>query len=84
MTTERLNVVRKSSSGRIDQKKKREWLRQHRHEYEGEWVVLDGNRLVGHGDDPRPLVAQARAEGVSTPFVEFIRDESKPFMGGWL
>lgn len=61
-----------------------EWLKQHRHEYAGKWVVLDGDRLVGYGDDPRPIVAQARAEGVQVPFVEFIRDESEPFMGGWL
>lgn len=61
-----------------------EWLKQHRHEYVGSWVVLDGDRLVGFGDDPRPIVAQARAEGVRIPFVEFIREEAEPFMGGWL
>jgi hypothetical protein len=61
-----------------------EWLKLHRHEYVGSWVVLDEDRLVGFGDDPRPVVAQARAEGVRIPFVEFIRDGSEPFMGGWL
>jgi len=61
----------------------REWLKQHWQEHVGKWVVLDGNRLIGEGDDPRPIVAAARVEGVTTPFVEFIRDESEPFMGGW-
>jgi len=68
----------------VDFTKTGEWLKQHRHEFIGNWVVLDGDRLVGSGDDPGPIVAQARAEGVRIPFVEFIKDESEPFMGGWL
>jgi hypothetical protein len=69
---------------KVDFSKTREWLKAHRHEYIGQWVVLDGDRLVGAGDDPRPFFEQARAEGVTIPFVEFIKDNSEPFMGGWL
>lgn len=76
--------VRKSPLGNIDFSQEREWLRQHRHDYVGQWIVLDGDRLIGHGSDPLPLVAQARAEGVQIPFVEFVRVESEPFCGGWL
>ncbi len=25
------------------------WIRAHAHEYAGEWVVLDGDRLLAHG-----------------------------------
>ncbi len=60
------------------------WLDAHRQEYVGQWVVLDGERLVGAGDDPSRLIEQARSEGVTTPFVEFIRDTSIPFLGGWV
>ncbi len=60
-----------------------EWLKEHWREHIGKWVVLDGGRLIGQGDDPRPIVVAARAEGVTAPFVEFIRDETEPFMGGW-
>lgn len=67
-----------------DTSKSREWLKAHRHEYIGKWVVLDGDTLLGAGDDPRPIVAQARATGLKTLFVKFIRDTSEPFMGGWL
>ena len=84
MTTQALPKVRKSTIGCFDQTKEEAWLQEHRHEHVGQWVVLDGERLVGHDADPRPLVAQARAEGVQTPFVEFVRDESEPFMGSWL
>lgn len=67
-----------------DFSKSREWLKAHHHQYLGRWIVLDGDRLIGAGDDPRPIVAQARAEGLTRLFVEFIRDTSEPFMGGWL
>ena len=76
--------VRKSSIGPVDFTKELAWLAAHRDEYIGQWIVLDGDRLVGHGSDPRPIVAQARAEGVIAPFIEFVRDTSQPFMGGWL
>lgn len=69
---------------KYDFSKSREWLKAHRHQYVGQWIVLDGDRLIGAGDDPRPIVAQARPEGVTTPFVEFICETSEPFMGGWL
>ncbi len=71
-------------SGELDFSKTREWIAQHRLEYIGEWVVLDGDRLIGSGDDPRPIVKEARAQGVKRPFVEFVRDESEPFTGAWL
>lgn len=76
--------VRKARFGPVDFTKVDAWLAEHRHEYIGQWIVLDDDRLVGHGPDPRPIVAKARAEGVIAPFVELIRDRSKPFMGGWL
>ena len=84
MATQSLPQVRKSSIGMIDFTKEREWLKQNAAQYVNQWVVLDGERLIGHGSDPRPIVAQARAEGVRVPFVHFIREESGPFMGGWM
>lgn len=75
--------IRRTTS-KIDFSQTEAWLAKHRHSYVGKWVVLDGGRLIGFGDDPRPIVAQARAEGVSAPFVELIQDESEPYMGGWL
>ena len=48
--------VRKASF-RYDASKAIEWLEEHQQEYIGNWVVLDGNRLIGAGDDPRPIVA---------------------------
>lgn len=83
MSVSSLPEVRKATNI-VDFTKTGEWLKQQRREYVGSWVVLDGDRLVGSGDDPRPIVAQAHAEGVRIPFVEFIKDESEPFMVGWM
>ena len=83
MAIKTLPKVRKASF-RYDFSKCDEWLAAHRHEYIGQWVVLDGDKLIGAGNDPRPIVAQARAGGMEMLFVELIRDTSKPFMGGWL
>ncbi|MFN2456064.1 MAG: DUF5678 domain-containing protein [Pyrinomonadaceae bacterium] len=83
MSTASLPKVRKATI-KYDFDKLSEWLKAHRHEYSGKWIVLDGDRLIGAGDDPRPIVAQARAEGLALPFVEFVRDASEPFTGGWL
>jgi len=83
MSTTSAPKVRKARV-EVDFTKTREWLEQHRQEYVGKWVVLADDRLIGFGDDPRPIVREARKQGVKAPFVEFIRDDSEPFMGGWL
>lgn len=83
MNTKTLPEVHKASF-QFDTSKSRQWLKVHRHEYVGKWVVLDGDRLIGAGDDPHPIVTRVRAEGVKMPFVEYIRDTSEPFWGGWL
>lgn len=82
MPTETLPNIRRASF-KIDTSKSREWLKAHRHEYAGKWVVLDGDRLIGAGDDPRNIFEQA-AQGVKVPFVKFIQESLDPFMGGWL
>jgi len=55
------------ASVEIDFPKTQERLERHRLEYLGKWVVLDEDRLIGSGDDPRPIVQEARAQGVKTP-----------------
>jgi hypothetical protein len=75
--------IRRTES-KVDLTEEREWLTKNKHKYIGQWVVLDGDRLVGAGDDPLPFVEKARREGVKIPFVEFVRDNSEPFTGGWL
>ena len=84
MLEKTLPPVRKARMGPIDRTKEIDWITQHRHQYVGQWVVLDGDRLISHGLDPRPLVEQARSEGIERPLVIRIQEEPTTFTGGWL
>jgi hypothetical protein len=57
MSTTSLPKIRKATIT-YDFSKSREWLKAHRDEYIGKWIVLDGDKLIGAGEDPRPIVAQ--------------------------
>jgi predicted DNA-binding antitoxin AbrB/MazE fold protein len=79
--------VRRSTRGKIDLSKEREWLLANHEKYRGQWVVLDGARLVGHTSDPdavKAIFEQARAEGVRAPFVKHIELDDEPIWMGWL
>jgi len=71
------SIERMSSAGRAKQ----------RITIRGQWVVLDGDRLVGHTADPeavKGIYDQARAEGVCSPFVKLIPMDDEPIWMGWL
>jgi hypothetical protein len=55
-----------------------EWRHQHAHElqqFAGEWIVLEGDRIVSHGAEAAAVVARARAEGVPVPYVFFVEPD---------
>jgi predicted DNA-binding antitoxin AbrB/MazE fold protein len=48
------------------------WRRAHEHEMRalaGQWVVLEGEELIGSGPDPGALVVAARARGIEVPYL---------------
>ena len=59
-----------------------EWLSKHECDYRGDWVALDGERLVAHGTDGKVVFRQAKAAGVPSPFLVFIEQDPLP-SGGW-
>ena len=61
------------------------WLHQNREKYSGQWVALNGDRLIASGRTAKEVYSKAKAEGVEIPFVELVTEqESVPFTGGWL
>lgn len=61
------------------------WLHENREKYFGQWVALDGDRLIAHGPTAKEVYSKAKAEGVEIPFVELVPDrELAPSTGGWL
>jgi hypothetical protein len=65
-----------------DESKELRWLKEHRHEYMGQWVALDGDRLVAHGTNAREALQAAREAGVKAPFIEQIfPTDDMPYVG---
>lgn len=70
----------------VDFSLENEWLRENQENYRGQWVVLDGKRLVGYTTDADTLVAiveRARGEGVEAPFVHRINEDPEPIWMMW-
>ncbi len=84
MPAKTLPPVRPARLKSIDRSHELAWINQYGCEYRGEWVVLDGNRLIAHGVDPGPLVERARSQGVERPLVTRIEEEPIASTGGWL
>ena len=59
------------------------WLDEHRHEYVGEWVALQGDRLLAHGISARVVYDEARALGVDVPSLLRIEPPDELPFGGW-
>ena len=51
------------------------WRRAHEDElqaYAGQWVVLEGEQIIAHGEDPAAVVERARSQGVRVPYVFYV------------
>ena len=59
------------------------WLREQGQAFAGEWVALDGNRLLSHGLNARTVYDEARAAGVAAPFFVRVAVPDELPSGGW-
>jgi hypothetical protein len=60
-----------------------EWLRQHRHEYAGQYVAIEGDKLYAHGPEGRKTLAEARQAGAKHPLIVRVEAEDELPFGGW-
>ena len=61
-----------------------EWLKSHREEYGGQYVALDGNRLIAVGPNYRVAREKALAAGKPNAFVTYLSKAAEMAeMGGW-
>jgi hypothetical protein len=57
------------------------WLKEHGDKYIGQWVALDGDRLIAHSPVFDEVVAAARSDGADLPLYHFIEPEPEyPFI----
>jgi len=65
-----------------DRSRENQWLAEHQREYIGQWVALEGGRLIAHGEDAAEVFAAADASGVERPMVIYVEDpDAPPFAG---
>ena len=65
-----------------DRSREHEWLRQHRDEYDGQWVALDGDRLLAHGLDLKEVDRKAREIGVEDALMVRVEgSRTPPYVG---
>ena len=58
------------------------WMNEHSHEYGGQWLALDGARLIAHGANADEVFAIADADGAYLPLVTYIPPaDAPPFVG---
>jgi predicted DNA-binding antitoxin AbrB/MazE fold protein len=68
-----------------DRSREYAWIKQHGAEYPGEYVALDGEQLLAHGNDGAAVLAAARQAGVAVPFlVRLDSAQEEGSWGGWL
>lgn len=72
----------RADSAQERQVKALQWLEENRRQYVGQWVALDGDKLIAAGKDRRKFVAEVRASNVKAPFIHKFVCEELPF-GGW-
>ena len=65
-----------------DPEPNRRWMKEHRQEYAGQWVALDGERLIAHGSDAQAVFAAAKADGAYLPLIAFIPATDEPPFAG--
>ncbi len=60
-----------------------QWFASESGPYAGEWVALDGKRLVAHGDKLADVRAAANLAGGADPLFACVRGDSTLPFGGW-
>ena len=61
-----------------------EWIRTHGSQYPGQWVALQGGKLVSHGPRARAVRDEARAKGIERPLLVHLPVEPDRPSAGWL
>lgn len=65
-----------------DRTKEMDWVEQHKHEYPGQWVALDGGRLVAASPNRMDIGAAIKADGAILPLILRIPSpDDLPYIG---
>lgn len=71
----------RASGTRLDEQR---WLDLHGQQYRGQWVAIDGHRLISHGSKAAAVLEAARRLGVQRPVLTQVADDFGLPSAGWL
>lgn len=65
-----------------DRTREWDWIEQHKHEYSGQWVALDGDRLVAASPVRLEISAAIKADSTERPLIHRIPSpDDLPYVG---
>lgn len=65
-----------------DDIRERQWIKEHKHEYAGQWVALDGDRLIAASPIQQEVWDAVSADGATLPLVHRISSpDDLPYIG---
>lgn len=68
-----------------DRSREYAWLEQHRDEYAGQYVMLDGDTLIAAGSNAKEVASLARERGIVGALLLYVEDSQQPrSLGGGL
>lgn len=53
--------------------KSQKWIHENKERYDGQYVLLDSDELIGHGTDPKVLYTLADKRNIQRPFVKRVK-----------
>ncbi len=66
-----------------DRSREDAWLEKHRDEYDGQWVALDGDKLIVADADGKEFARKVRESGLNGLFLIFVEGRNRPrFISG--
>ena len=68
-----------------DRSREIDWLKHNRNNYLGQWIVVEGDRLVAADADALTAYNAAADAGIEVPFlIHVVPDDPLPFVPAWL
>jgi hypothetical protein len=59
------------------------WLAENRDKYAGQWVIVEGDRLIASGPNSQEVFQAAKQAGIEVPFLVQVEPEDQLPFGGW-
>ncbi|HLM61197.1 MAG TPA: DUF5678 domain-containing protein [Pyrinomonadaceae bacterium] len=56
------------------------WLEKNREQYDGQYVALDGDRLLAHGENGKEVAAKIKELGLKSVYIVFVEGPNRPLL----